>query len=227
MINPHGVGVGRQKLPEETERGSHEANRPGGYNECQSTGQGELDNSGETVGDVLCKKGEGVIRIMVQNISGMGLLACQKKSGDIREWLNRGEVDIMGMTETNVCWSKSDKKDKIWERTRGWFEGIHLSVVYNAKDKCARPFQYGGVVNMTRNKFAHCVIGRGTDVRLWGRWAWTKYGGVNGSSFIVVTVYMPVKPSKVYEGGVYEQQVRAQAITGEKLFVQGSCYLTI
>ena len=63
---------------------------------------------------------------------------------------------------------------------------------------------------------AHKVIAKGKDSRGVGRWAWTKYGGANGKTFIVVTVYVPNKPSKVFEGSVYEQQVRAMAIGNEE-----------
>ena len=71
-----------------------------------------------------------------------------------------------------------EKKDKIWERTKGWFEDIHLTVAYNTEDKLAQPYQYGGVLNITKNRMAHKVIGSGYDSRRWGRWAWTKYGGI-------------------------------------------------
>ena len=74
-----------------------------------------------------------------------------EKSADVREWLNVSDVDIMGMTETNVNWSKVDKKDKIWQRIRGWFESLDLSVAYNCKDTICNKFQFGGVATFTKN----------------------------------------------------------------------------
>lgn len=49
--------------------------------------------------------------------------------------MNETEVDIMDLTETNVCWSRVDTRDIIWERARMWFEGVNLLVAYNTKYK--------------------------------------------------------------------------------------------
>ena len=120
--------------------------------------------------------------------------------------MNERDVDIFGMVETNVNFFKAKKKDTLWERTRGWFEGSHLLVAFNAMDTLSNTLQYGGVLNMTSNMMSHRVIDQGNDLRQWERLIWTKYGGGSDNSpFIAVTVYVPNKPRIFFEGGVYEQ----------------------
>ena len=44
-------------------------------------------------------------------------------------------VDVFRMTETGINWKNSWKHNILWERTRGWFENISISVAHNTKEK--------------------------------------------------------------------------------------------
>jgi len=49
-------------------------------------------------------------------------------------FIERCEFDIVNFAEVNVCWHKVSPRDRLEERTLGWFETLHRSVAYNYAD---------------------------------------------------------------------------------------------
>ena len=46
-----------------------------------------------------------------QNINGFGLSKEKNKVKQLFDFLKEGEVDMMGIVESNICWPKADPKD--------------------------------------------------------------------------------------------------------------------
>jgi hypothetical protein len=158
------------------------------------------------VGDHCGVKDKDTIRILTQNINGMGQVADSLKEMNLKTFTSNKMVDILAIQELNVCWTKVAHRNKIWDRFRGWKESSHLSVAFNTEDKDAKVSQTGGTALISINKISHIWDSAGVDKSKLGRWAWTRYQGTEGRNLRVVSVYRPV----VNDGynSVYMQQLR-------------------
>jgi hypothetical protein len=165
--------------------------------------------STEEWGDKLLEKREGVCRVGLLNPSGFTLRRGSAKDDQLRELMKKMEVDIMCLPEVNVCWHKLSPRNRLAERTMGWFETLHRSVAYNYQDKLATRHQYGGTVILSINNAASRVMDSGKDDTGLGRWTWTRFRGRNGIVTRIVCAYRPCAPTgkdKIFS--VYAQQQR-------------------
>ena len=81
-------------------------------------------------------------------------------------------VDVMGLVETNVNWSKLRARDTLWDRTKTWFEHRAIPVAYNTKDGVsASKRQQGGTATLLKYKIAYKLKDTGFDPSGLGRWA--------------------------------------------------------
>jgi hypothetical protein len=139
---------------------------------CIGTNQyQQLAISGETIchtteewGDTLIDKREGICRVGLLNPSGFTLRSGSAKDDQLRDLMRKMEVDIMCFPEVNVCWHKLAPRNRLEERTMGWFETLHRSVAYNYQDHEAKRHQYGGVTIFSINNAASRIMGSGRDM---------------------------------------------------------------
>ena len=130
-----------------------------------------------------------------------------KKSEEVRMFMEEYSVDVMGLAETNVKWSKVRASDTLWDRTKSWFEHRALAVSYNMKDGVSTTKrQQGGTATILRDKIAHKMRDTGFDDSGLGRWSWVRIMGKQGCVTRFVTVYCPVKTGK--GNTIYTQQLR-------------------
>ena len=92
----------------------------------------QIHSWGEELQEV---KDKDSIRIAFLNVNGIGEDKLSQKSEDIKEFMLTYDADVFGMAETGINWRNSWKPNTLWERTRGWFENIRLSVTHNTKEK--------------------------------------------------------------------------------------------
>ena len=161
----------------------------------------------EVVGDGCVGKHKDNIRIVTQNINGIGQIAGSMKERNLKEFILERDIDIMGVQELNVCWSKVQEKNRIWDRFRYWREVAQLSVAYNSQDVNKIRHQPGGTAVLSINKMANRVIATGADESKLGRWAWTRYQGSFDRTFIIFSVYRPVEGNGGFNSA-YVQQLR-------------------
>ena len=126
------------------------------------------------------------------NIGGFPVDGHSAKLEELRLYLSNCKLDSIGLTECNAHWKMIPVHYNMAERTRGWWENMHINIAYYAEYKSLSKQQAGGVCQWSINKGAHRVMEVGQDTRGLGRWAWTRYRGRNGVSLRVVTVYRPV-----------------------------------
>ena len=130
------------------------------------------------------------------------------KDEQIRQFLDKWDVDVYGMTEPNVNWSKVRKKDNFWERSESWFEARKLAVGYNInRGRLATKAQYGGTITMSRNDISHRGIKSGYDTSGLGRWSWLAFRGKKKSITRVITAYCAVN-NATGPNTVYSQQLK-------------------
>ena len=152
-------------------------------------------------------KKENHTRVCFVNVNGIGVSKKSSKSEDIRVFMSQNKIDVMGLAETNVNWSKVANSNTLWERTKTWFETRKISVAYNTHDKLGkRRQQQGGTATIAQSKVSHRHKDNGFDSSGLGRWSWIRIAGKQGCVTRFVTVYCPVKTG----GGntVYSQQLR-------------------
>ena len=165
------------------------------------------DQSPDYCGHKLGKKRQNTTRVCLVNINGIGMKRQSKKSEEIRNFMDGGSVDVMGLVETNVNWSKLRARDTLWDRTKTWFEHRAISVAYNTKDGVsASKRQQGGTATLLKDKIAHKLQDTGFDPSGLGRWSWVRIRGRQGCVTRMVTVYCPVKTGK--GNTIYTQQLR-------------------
>ncbi len=126
----------------------------------------------------------------------------------VRQFLEKWDVDVYGMTEPNVNWSKVKKKNNWWERTEPWFETRRLAVAYNIhRGQLAKKAQYGGTITLSRNEICHRGAKTGYDNSGLGRWSWISFRGKKNCTTRVITAYCAVY-NMTGPNTVYSQQLK-------------------
>ena len=122
-------------------------------------------------GHKLGKKKKHTTRVCFVNINGLGKIQKSLKSEEIREFMTRNKVDVMGMAAINVNCSQVARRDTLWERTRSWFEHRIISTGYNIHDQNNMTSkQQGGTTTILKDKIAHRYRDYGIDMTGLGRW---------------------------------------------------------
>ena len=77
------------------------------------TDRQEPNRQEETVGDRCNAKEEHCLRLISQNINGIGQETNNEKELGIKNFITDYKVDIMAVQQLNVCWSKVINTNKI------------------------------------------------------------------------------------------------------------------
>ena len=151
------------------------------------------------------KKRVDSIRLCFQNTNGLPLYSAHGKNGEIYQFLENKEVDVMAMSETNVCWHKLVPEHRWKQRTRSWFRRSGSTLGYIANDPIADRFQRGGTGIMNIGAVTRRFRGSGTDHL--GRWCWVRLAGKKGKTIRIISIYKPTR--NVGKGlSTYSQQRR-------------------
>ena len=149
----------------------------------------------------------GTIRLGFHNINGLNFDKKGVKYKQIFNFIKNYEIDSMGLAETHTYWPKVDKKKRLWDKTRGWFEAQNINTAFNKTEKCiSTRYQPSGIVSIATKKIAYKVMDKGEDKSLLGRWAWTRFEEKDKRRLRVITLYR-----SCINGGsrsAYAQQLR-------------------
>ena len=154
-------------------------------------GRQELNRPEEIIGDSCTTKSNDCLRLMSQNINGLGQDSNSIKEQGLKKFIEEYKIDVMAIQQVNVCWSKVSYNNKIWERFRRWRQSHNLSVAYDMVDKNTKPHQTGGVATISTGKISHTWVSSGYDDRKLGRWSWVRYQGSYGRHLRVISIYRP------------------------------------
>ena len=156
----------------------------------------------------LGKKKKHTTRVCFVNINGLGKKQKGPKSEEIRTFMTKNKIDVMGMVEININWARVANKDTLRERTRHWFEHRIISVGYKTHDRNNKTSQQqGGTTTILKDKIAHRHRDCGFDMTGLGRWSWVRIAGKQGCVTRFITVYCPVYTGKG-DNTIYSQQLR-------------------
>ena len=123
---------------------------------------------------------------------------------NLRDFIKHHQFDVFGLAELNVHWKNVSAHQRLHERTRGWFESLHLNTAYWQGFHTNGVSQYGGTSLWSINQGAHRVESSGKDFRGLGRWVWTRYRGKAGVNIRIIIGYRPV-PNKTGAASVWSQ----------------------
>jgi len=149
----------------------------------------------EYFGDNLKKKLNNMLRIGYLNIWGLDVSSNKHKDDCLREGITTFDFDVFGIRETNLDWRKLLEQDKLYMRTKDWWEAAHISFSHNRTQPPTTRQQWGGVALLSINKAAHRVISKGVDPSALGRWCWTRFQGRNRHTLRVFSAYCPNPPT--------------------------------
>ena len=180
-------------------------------NAVQRPGQGcgEVRLPESTYGSVMRTRRPGFIRILSQNIDGLGFRAQSDKLQRLKETCDKYGVDALALQELNVNWSKVRPAQTLHHRARRWKEDVRSTTANNTDDPSFPRHQYGGTGVIAMDKLAHCFHKSQSDFRNLGRWSSMSFRGKGGKITRIVSCYCPVKPSTFHGGSVYTQHVEA------------------
>ena len=116
---------------------------------------------------------------------------------------------MYGISEVNVNWRVTSKKNSIQDIVRGWFERQHVIVGYNQHDRICDNYLPGGTGIVSQGDLALKVAKSTQDPLSLGRWVSTLYRGKKKSMLRVVSVYFPVLATVYGNKKVYCQQQKA------------------
>jgi len=135
------------------------------------------------------------LRIGFQNIGGFPIQKGKYKERIIKTGITKWEFDVFGCAETNVDWRIVSEENKLYFRTKEWWESHHLSCTHNTTMPPTTHCQYGGTALFSLGSAAHRVVGKGSDPSKLGRWTWTRYRGRNNITLRIISAYRPNFPN--------------------------------
>jgi hypothetical protein len=144
-------------------------------------------------GDYVGRKRRNILRLVGSNIGGFGLYAgaSSDKGPAIHHLANKYEADGLALVKLNLHWSHVPTKERIPERTLGWWRNFRQSVAYFKAWQTRSAQQFGGVAVWSLNQLATHYIEHGSDPTGLGRWTSTQYRGKGQVRLRFISAYCP------------------------------------
>jgi hypothetical protein len=120
-------------------------------------------------------------------------LAGDSKDHEICQALLKHKFDMIGLAETNLAWHLLPPRQRLKERTWGWFQQLSISSAYASKFPAISPYQVGGTATMAINDCVHRVVSMECDQAGMGRWSSIQLRGKNNTSIRLIAAYRCVK----------------------------------
>jgi endonuclease/exonuclease/phosphatase family metal-dependent hydrolase len=158
-------------------------------------------------GDKLSKKTGNILRIGCRNIHHLPQFSNHSKNQEIISDIKDAELDILGLSETNLDWRLLPTQDQPSNRWKGSFRQQRISVAQNTKDSPFEKTQYGGNAMISQGELSQRLTAQGKDPKGLGRWVSQSFQGKSNKSLTVFSVYRPVKAMGV--ATTYQQQCRS------------------
>jgi len=154
-----------------------------------------VQEASDFFGDSIATKHENTLHIGFQNIVGFPLDKSKVKEQFIRTGISTWSFDIFGLAEMNTDWRCMPEDHKLYNRTKGWRDTLHISTVFNITTTATNPKWFGGTALFSINKAAHRAVDKGADPTNLGRWCWTRFQGRNGHTLCILSAYRPNPPN--------------------------------
>ena len=167
-------------------------------------------DSRDFYGDKISKsKSKKDIRVIFQNINGLGTSEETDKRAQIRQFINTYKIDVFALAEVNTNWKLVAKKQSLRSQAKEWFEHSRVETSHNLLVNTKSPHQQGGVAIMVSGDMALKVSKTTQDPRHMGRWCSVRMRGKQGVHLRIVSVYVPIVTKSHGNKTVFSQQQAA------------------
>ena len=165
----------------------------------QQLSRGKKETDSRSFGDSIGgKKKKDLIRIMFQNIRGLGYTKRSPKTDAVKKTIVTSKTDIMMLAEVNVNWERAGRRNSFKNIGRHWFNVCKTSCTFNTHQiPMDTKWQPGGHAIISRDEVSRRVNNYDHDTRRMGRWSSQVVQGKEGKKLRVVSVYVP-SPTKEY-----------------------------
>jgi hypothetical protein len=143
--------------------------------------------------ELTSQKEETILRITCSNLDTLPSSHRHRRNGQISDYCNKYQIDMLGMTELNRHWRNMPAEDHLHERFHGTWETLHSINAYNTRERPEKDWQVGGTAMLSINQAAHRMVASGRDPSGLGRWVWTRQIGKGGLHLRTATLYRPCK----------------------------------
>jgi hypothetical protein len=151
-------------------------------------------------GDPVNYKAEGSIRLMFQNVKGLTYSTTLEDYRYYHQCLNGLSVDVIGLADTNTCWSQHHLSSDFRLATQRFHRQskIIFGSASPAIDLCPQneSFQSGGNLTAVFGEFSSRIAGPSiTDSTGLGRWSGVTLEGTSSRKLSIITAYRVCKGS--------------------------------
>ena len=112
-------------------------------------------------GDNISKKYNNTLCIGYLNIGGLNATSHSYKGNRLQKGITAFDFDIFWLRETNLDWRSIPAQDKLYTRTKEWWEAAHISYGHNRMQPPTTRQQWRGRALLSINKATHQVISKG------------------------------------------------------------------
>ena len=155
-------------------------------------------------GDSFGEKKEGHLRITSRNIGGLLVKLNNKKELDLKNWIKEKDIDIIGIQEPNINWSRCNQNERFTYRMRSMnWRFLRGATSHNKHFDSHSKSMFGGTITAAFEETAQTTTATGSDQTGLGRWSWIKIESKRFTTRII-SVYKPnivkdpEKPGAVY-----------------------------
>ena len=151
-------------------------------------------------GDPITHKSDGSLRLLFQNVHGLTHSTTLEDYRYYHQCLQALSVDVVGLAETNTCWSHHHLSADFRQATHRFYRQskICFGAVSPSVDPCSQTetFQSGGNVTAVLGSLSSRVSGPNiTDATGLGRWSGITLEGRNAQKLSIITAYRVCKGS--------------------------------
>ena len=156
-------------------------------------------------GDEITKqKNVKVARFIHQNVRGLGVINNIENHSALQD-LKDLDVDVIGLTETNVNWENPHERDKWRTQVQRWWPKSKVLMSVTPNGDRLSTFRQGGATMILSSKYSSMANESGEDKM--GRWVWATVG--HGKERVtIITIYRPCENNITTAGAstVWAQQ---------------------
>ena len=120
------------------------------------------------------------------------------------------QVDVFGLTEINLDLNNGIVKDNFIQAAKHFDPYLRLSSSSSLQKVGDSPFKMGGTVTGTNGSWSGRINRQGTDIL--GRWTYTALQAKYGQEVVIITTYLPGKPTSAGGGTTIYKQMEADLL---------------
>jgi hypothetical protein len=138
-------------------------------------------------------KQQNALRIAFRNVNYLPAKAEDSRNHEYMLDLKSANIDLIGISETNLAWNRLSDTHQPKEQWMGYFEAQSIVYIHNYANKGNTSInQSGGTLLFCQVKITYRKFGQGSDTTGLGRWVWLCFKGQQNHTLRIINIYCPV-----------------------------------